>query len=208
MKIAHIMSEIETENRAKDQVKEKFGPRGSNSQGNRNFKRFKHGMKQDKGKQAGQLKPRKTYDQCGRQHPGPCRSFTSPCFGCGGMGHKVANCPKVTWNSRSHTQRFGTGFKLAAQRDRLTVLYIGLSMRMLCFYMMVLWIIGLFTTLLNQVGSWMARGGIIEEFEVLMVSVVWGGTLGCDYRNRVDCEAMRALLSKFCRIMLWSVWMC
>jgi len=51
VKIAYIMSETEIENREKDQVKEEFGPRGSNSQGNRNFRRFKHGMKQDKGKQ-------------------------------------------------------------------------------------------------------------------------------------------------------------
>jgi len=51
-KIARIMSETEIENREKDQVKDEFGPGGSNSQGNRNFRRFKHEMKQDKGKQA------------------------------------------------------------------------------------------------------------------------------------------------------------
>jgi len=45
MKIARIMSETEIENREKDQVKEELGPGGSNSQGNRNFRRFKHGMK-------------------------------------------------------------------------------------------------------------------------------------------------------------------
>jgi len=32
VKIAHIISGIEVENRENDQVKEKFGPRGSNSQ--------------------------------------------------------------------------------------------------------------------------------------------------------------------------------
>jgi len=36
------------------------------------------------------------------------------------MGHKVANCPKATWNSQDHSQRPGMGIKLAAQRDRLT----------------------------------------------------------------------------------------
>jgi len=45
VKIARFMSKIEIENREKDRVKEEFGPRGSNSQGNRNFRRFKHGMK-------------------------------------------------------------------------------------------------------------------------------------------------------------------
>jgi len=43
--IACIISKTEIENGEKDQVKEEFGPRGSNSQGNRNFRRFKHGMK-------------------------------------------------------------------------------------------------------------------------------------------------------------------
>ena len=45
VKIARIMNETEIENREKDQVKKEFGPGGSNSQGNRNFKRFKHEMK-------------------------------------------------------------------------------------------------------------------------------------------------------------------
>ena len=45
VKIACIISEIEIENREKDQVKEEFSPGGSNSQGNRNFRMFKHGMK-------------------------------------------------------------------------------------------------------------------------------------------------------------------
>jgi len=75
VKIARIVSETEIKNREKDQVKEKFGLGGSNSQGNRNFRRFKHGTKQDKGKQAVQSKPRKTCSQCGRHHPGPYRSF-------------------------------------------------------------------------------------------------------------------------------------
>jgi len=65
VKIARIISETDIEDREKDQVKEKFGPGGSNSQGNINFRKVKHGMKQDKGKQAAQEKPRKTCDQCG-----------------------------------------------------------------------------------------------------------------------------------------------
>ena len=52
VKIACIMNKTEIENREKDQVKKEFGPGGSNSQANENFRRFKHGMKQDKGKQA------------------------------------------------------------------------------------------------------------------------------------------------------------
>jgi len=56
--------------------------------------------------------------------------------------------------------------------------------------------------LLNRVGSWMARGGTVEEFEVLVVGVMRGGSLGCDYRNRVDCEATCSLLSKFYQIVL------
>jgi len=52
VKIARIMSETEIESREEDQVKEEFGPGGSNSQGNRNFRRFEHGMKQDNRRQA------------------------------------------------------------------------------------------------------------------------------------------------------------
>jgi len=78
-------------------------------------------MKQEKGKQAAQWKPRKTCDQCGRQQPGPCRRLASPCFGCGSMGHKVANCPNATWNSRGQTKRSETEIKPGAQRDRLTI---------------------------------------------------------------------------------------
>ena len=66
VKIARIISETEIEDREKDQVTEKFGPGGSNSLGNINFRRVKHGMKLDKGKQAAQGKPRKTHDQYGR----------------------------------------------------------------------------------------------------------------------------------------------
>jgi len=54
MKVARIMSETKIENREEDQVKEEFGPGGSNSHRNRNFRRFKHGMKYHKGKQAAQ----------------------------------------------------------------------------------------------------------------------------------------------------------
>jgi len=49
VKIASIISETEIENRDKDQVKEKFRHGGS-KQGNINFRRFKHEMKQNKGK--------------------------------------------------------------------------------------------------------------------------------------------------------------
>ena len=49
-KIAHIMCKAEIENREKDQVKKEFSPGGSNSHGNRNFRRFKYVMKWDKGK--------------------------------------------------------------------------------------------------------------------------------------------------------------
>jgi len=65
VKIARIISETEIEDREKDQVKERFGIGGSNFQGNINFRRVKHGMKQDRGKQAAQGKLRKTCDQCG-----------------------------------------------------------------------------------------------------------------------------------------------
>ena len=58
VKIACIMSETEIKNRKKDQVKEEFGPGGSNSQRNTKFRRFKHGMKQGKGMQAAQWKLR------------------------------------------------------------------------------------------------------------------------------------------------------
>ena len=51
VKIARIMNETEIENREKGQAKRKFAPEGSNSRGNRNFKRFKLGMRQNKGKQ-------------------------------------------------------------------------------------------------------------------------------------------------------------
>jgi len=115
MKIACIISETKIEDRGKGQVKEKFGPGGSNSHGGISFRRVKYGMKQDKGKQATQVKLRKICDQCGRQQPGPCRRRAGPCFGCGGMGHKVANCLKVTWNSQGHSQRFKMEIKLAAQ---------------------------------------------------------------------------------------------
>jgi len=71
VKIAHIMNETETKNREKDQVKRKFGPGGSNSQRNKDFRRFKSGMKQDKGQQTAQWKPTKTCEQCGCQHPSP-----------------------------------------------------------------------------------------------------------------------------------------
>jgi len=116
VKIARIMNETEIKNREKDQVKRKFGPGGSNSHENRNFMRFKPGMKWDKGKQTAQWKPRKMCDQYGRQHPGPCRSFTGLCFGCADMGHKVANCPRATWNNQGNIQIFEIGINPATQR--------------------------------------------------------------------------------------------
>ena len=93
----------------------------NNSQGRRNFKRSESEIKQDKGKQAVQGKPMETCGQCGRQHPGPCRSFTGSCFECGDRGHKVTNCPRVTWNSRGHTQRSGAEIKPVAQQERLSI---------------------------------------------------------------------------------------
>jgi len=48
-------------------------------------------------------------------------------------------------------------------------------MSILCFYTMLLWVIGLFMTILNRVGSWMAQDGTIEWFEGLVVGAVWGG---------------------------------
>jgi len=45
VKIARIISETELEDTKKEQVKEKFGPRGPNSQENINFRSVKQGMK-------------------------------------------------------------------------------------------------------------------------------------------------------------------
>jgi len=45
-----IMNETEIENKEKGQVKRKFGPRGSSSQENRNFKKFKLGTGKNKRK--------------------------------------------------------------------------------------------------------------------------------------------------------------
>ena len=42
-----------------------------------------------------------------------------------------------------------------------------LLMRILCLYIMVLWIIGLFMILLNWVGSWMARGELLRNLRSL-----------------------------------------
>jgi len=42
-------------------------------------------------------------------------------------------------------------------------------------YTIVLCIVGVFMTMLYRGGSWMARGGIIEWFEVLVVGAVWRG---------------------------------
>jgi len=45
MKIAHIINETENENKEKGLAKKKSDLGGSNYQGNRNFRRFKPGMK-------------------------------------------------------------------------------------------------------------------------------------------------------------------
>jgi len=75
-------------------------------------------MKPDKRKQTAQWKPRKMCDQCGCQHPGLCRNFMGPCFGCGNMGHKVANRPKATRNSQDNIQKSGIGINPAVQQGR------------------------------------------------------------------------------------------
>jgi len=120
-KVVRIIDETKIENKEKGRAKREAGPGETNSWGSRNFRRSKSEIKQDKGKQAVQWKRRKTCGQCGRQHPSPCRSFTGSCFECGDMGHKATNCLRVTWNSRHHTQRSGTGIKPVTQRDRLTI---------------------------------------------------------------------------------------
>ena len=43
-------------------------------------------------------------------------------------------------------------------------------------YTIILYIVGLFMTILNRVESWMVQGGTIEWFEVLMVGAVRGGS--------------------------------
>ena len=50
MKVACIMNETEIENRENGQAKRKFGPGGSSSQGNMNFKKFRPRVGQNKGK--------------------------------------------------------------------------------------------------------------------------------------------------------------
>ena len=50
-------------------------------------------------------------------------------------------------------------------------------------------------TILDRVGSWMARGGTTEWFEVLLVSVCEERDRVVNCRNRVDCEAMCGLMS-------------
>jgi len=92
VKAARIIDETKIENKEKGRAKREIGPRESNFQGSRNFRRFKSEVKQDKGKQFVQWKPRKTCGQCGRQHLGPCRSFAGSYFECGDLGHKATNC--------------------------------------------------------------------------------------------------------------------
>jgi len=105
--MAWVMDETEVENKKMSQTKRKFGPGGSSSQGNRNFRRFNPERTLNKGKQPAQWQERKLCDQCGRQHLGPCRGAPGHCFGFREMGHKVPKCPKVTWNNQSNTQRLG-----------------------------------------------------------------------------------------------------
>jgi len=114
--VARIINETEIKNREKGQAKRKFGPGGSSSQGNRNFRRFKPGMRQDKGKQPAQWQQRKTCDYYGCQHFSPCRSITGQCFECDDIGHKVANCPKATWNNQGNIKRTGVGNNPIVQR--------------------------------------------------------------------------------------------
>ena len=68
--------------------------------------------------------------------------------------------------------------------------------------MIVLCIVDLYMPILNRVSSWMARCGTIEKFEVLMVVAMRGGSLGCEFCNRVDYEAMCGSLSRLCRVVL------
>jgi len=96
VKVARIIDETKIKNKERDPAKREIGPGKPNSQGRRNFKRSKSEIKQDKGKQAVQGKPMETCGQCGRQHPGPCRSFTGSRFQCGDRGHKATNCPRIT----------------------------------------------------------------------------------------------------------------
>ena len=57
-------------------------------------------------------------------------------------------------------------------------LWVGYKAWMSYLDTIVLCIVGLCMPIMNQVGSWIAWGGIIKEFEVLVVSVMWGGSLG------------------------------
>ena len=52
VKVARIIDETKIENKEKGRVTRKISPGESNSQGSRNFRRFKSEIKQDKGKQA------------------------------------------------------------------------------------------------------------------------------------------------------------
>jgi len=113
VKIACIMNETEIENREKAQTNRKYGARESSSHGNGNFKRFRVGVGWNKGKHPAKKQRKKTCDHNGRQHYGLCKSITR-CFGCGEIDHRVANCPKATWNNQGDTQRSGVGNNVAA----------------------------------------------------------------------------------------------
>jgi len=52
VKVARIIDETKIKNKEKGRAKREIGRRESNSQGSRNFRRFKSEAKQDKGKQA------------------------------------------------------------------------------------------------------------------------------------------------------------
>ena len=57
-----------------------------------------------------------------------------------------------------------------------------LLMSILCFYMMLLWVIGLFMTYWTELE--------VEWLEVELLS------------------DLRGLMGRFCRVVIWSVWMC
>ena len=54
----------------------------------------------------------------------------------------------------------------------------------------------------NHVDSRMTWGWTMRVLRFFVVGVVWEGSLGYDYRNRVDCEVTCGLC---CQVELWSV---
>lgn len=121
VKVARIIDETKNENKEKGRARKEIGPRESNSQGCKDFRRFKSGIEHHKGKQTVQWKLRTTCGQCGRQHPGPCRSFTGSCFECGNAGHKAANCPRAKWNNQGNIQSSEMRINPMAQQGRSSI---------------------------------------------------------------------------------------